>query len=241
MSPVVDNLIAYRILYLLVTPFVESEAYKLGIIDDKGKNLIKSKDFTTTDQKKAYTYLHRLVFNLKKLLIKLPGGDSKLKNIVAAFFLVKEAYQAKKSTITESELQSIVNLLDDGVILCEEFLTVRDFLLAEEAPVNSTGPMVSTDQPVIKRKRKFAKFIVNDSIYNKFSNGKAKFRKWSQYLDLQNEGEKMIYDFAKKNPNGVIILHTGKQSKAIRFNRRGGGKWSKIKRPQRQVVNDNTV
>ena len=37
MSRIVDNLVAYRILSMLVTPFDETEAYKLGIIDAHGK------------------------------------------------------------------------------------------------------------------------------------------------------------------------------------------------------------
>lgn len=240
MSSIVDNLIAYRILYLLVTPFVETEAYKLGIIDAKGKNLIKSRDFTTTEQKNAYTYLHRLVFNLKKILIRLPGGDARLKNIVAGFFLVKEAYQTKKMSISEQQVKEIVSLLESGAILCEEQLDVEEFLLQEEGPANVTGPAVSTDQPVIrKRKRKFGRFVVNDEIYSRFANGKAKFRKWNEYLNLENDGERMIYNFAKKNPDGVIILHNGSEQKAIRFNRRGGGSWSKIKRQRKQTSDDN--
>ena len=43
MSRVVDALIAYRVLKLLVTPFKRTKAYKLGIIDEKGKVLIKSR------------------------------------------------------------------------------------------------------------------------------------------------------------------------------------------------------
>lgn len=239
MPSLVDNLIAYRILYLLVTPFTETDAYRLGIINSEGKNLIKSKNFISVEQKNAYSYLHRLVFNLKKILNKLPGGDAKLKNLVAAFFLVKEAYKSKKTIITEQQVNQIISILDRGVVLCEEQITVEDFLLNEENISNVTGSAVSTDQPVIKRqKRKFGRFIVNDEIYKKFSGGKTKFRKWSDYLNLDNEGEQMIYKFATKNPKGVIILHNGDQQKAIRFNRRGGGAWSKIKRSPKQKSND---
>lgn len=241
-SAIVDNLIAYRVLSMLVKPFVETEAFKLGIIDAQGKNLIPAKDFTTQEQKDAYNYLTRLVFNLKKIINKLPGGESKTKNIVAAFFLLKEAYKDRRVNVNEEDLMRLVNLQDQGLTLVEEQLIVEDFFLCEDgAPANVTGAAVSTDIPVIKKKpKRFGRFIVNDDIYSKFSNGKAKFRKWSSYLNLENEGEKAIYDFARKNPNGVIILHNGKNTKAIRFNRRGGGSWSKLKRPTRQV-NNNVV
>jgi len=71
MSRIIDAVIAYRILKLLVTPFNKTQAYKLGIIDDKGKVLIKSKQITTQQQRKAYTLLIRFVFNLKRLLSKV--------------------------------------------------------------------------------------------------------------------------------------------------------------------------
>ena len=45
MGRVIDALIAYRILKLLVTPFNRTKAFKMGIIDDKGKVLIKAKQF----------------------------------------------------------------------------------------------------------------------------------------------------------------------------------------------------
>ena len=41
MGKFVDSIIAYRILKLLVTPFEDTEAYKLGIIDNKGKEIFK--------------------------------------------------------------------------------------------------------------------------------------------------------------------------------------------------------
>ena len=79
MGRAIDALIAYRLLKLLVTPFNKTKAYKLGIIDDKGKVLIKSKEipknfragFKVQQARKAYTLLIRFVFNLKRLLSKV--------------------------------------------------------------------------------------------------------------------------------------------------------------------------
>ena len=71
MSRVIDALVAYRVLKLLVTPFKKTEAFKLGIIDEKGKVLIKSKDIRDSKQRNAYTLLIRFVFNLKRMLGKL--------------------------------------------------------------------------------------------------------------------------------------------------------------------------
>ena len=71
MGRVIDAVIAYRVLKLLVTPFNKTKAFELGIIDDKGKVLIKSRNIETAEQRNAYTLLIRFVFNLKKLLAKV--------------------------------------------------------------------------------------------------------------------------------------------------------------------------
>ena len=71
MSRVIDALVAYRVLKLLVTPFNKTKAFALGIIDEKGKVLIKSKKITNSEQRNAYTLLIRFVFNLKRMLSKL--------------------------------------------------------------------------------------------------------------------------------------------------------------------------
>lgn len=241
MGQVIDNLIAYRVLSMLVKPFDQTDAFKQGIVDAQGNVLIKARDLKTAEQKAAYNYLTRLVFNLKRLINKLPGGDTKLKNLIAAFFLIREAHEARTINISEDRFNEIVTLLDEGYVFAEEQLVVEEFLITEDAIANVTGAGVSTDIPVIKRKpKRFARFTVNDEVFKKFASGKSKFRKWSSYLNLEDEGHKMIYDFARKNPNGVIILHNGKETRSIRFNRTGGGNWSKIKRPVKQV-NNNVV
>ena len=93
MSRAVDLFVTYRFLKLLVTPWKKQEAYKLGIIDDKGKNLIKSKDFEREDQRTAFTLLHRLVFNCKRIMQKIPFVRSQLGTYATALFLLKEHYK----------------------------------------------------------------------------------------------------------------------------------------------------
>ena len=97
MGRVIDALIAYRVLKLLVTPFNKTKAYKFGIIDDKGKVLIKSKDFLKTfssqelpKARKAYTLLIRFVFNLKRLLGKVGIRGPITTSAAAAIAFFKE-------------------------------------------------------------------------------------------------------------------------------------------------------
>ena len=238
MSRIVDNLVAYRVLSMLVTPFDQTKAYKLGIIDANGKVLRKSTELKTDEERESYTYLHRLVFNLKRILAKLPGGDSKLKNIVAALFLIKECYEKNETTaMLEEKFMAILQIMEEkNITLVEEELLVEEFLeLNEELgglPTMHTGSGTSTDIPVAKLKngRRYAAFVVNDNVFKRFQKGKKKFTKWSDYLNMEDEGEKLIYNYAKKHPKGILILKNGQQQKAIRYNRNGGGKWHKLTR-----------
>ena len=90
MGRAIDLLISYRVIKLLVTPWEKQEAYKYGIIDNKGKVLRKAKDLKTAKEKDSYTLLHRFVFNLKRILQKV-GLGSKIGNYAAALgLLLKE-------------------------------------------------------------------------------------------------------------------------------------------------------
>ena len=97
MGRVIDALVAYRELKILVTTFKKTKAYQLGIIDDKGKVLIKSKDFKKAfpsnkqqEARKAYTLLIRFVFNLKRLLGKVGIRGPITTSAAAAIAFFKE-------------------------------------------------------------------------------------------------------------------------------------------------------
>ena len=159
----INNLIAFRILAMLVTPFNETQAYKLGIIDEEGKLLKPLNTLRTLEEKDAYDMLHRLVFNLKRLLGKVPGGKTRLASYTAAYFLVKENLDNEE--VNEVSLEEDFNeLLSKEYFLIEETMDVLEFLrLVEEGAVaNVTGAAVSTDQPKIdlKKKKKFEKSVI---------------------------------------------------------------------------------
>ena len=48
MAGVVDSFIAYKFIKLMTTPWSETEAYELGIVDENGKILKKRKDLQTS-------------------------------------------------------------------------------------------------------------------------------------------------------------------------------------------------
>jgi len=99
----IDFLITYRVVKLLVTPFEKQEAFKTGIIDEKGKVLKKYKSLRTEKERKSYTLLHRFIFNLKRILQRV-GLGSKLASFgVALALLIKEDKSyAQHKTLIES-------------------------------------------------------------------------------------------------------------------------------------------
>ena len=88
----IDLFVAYRFLRILTTPWEDQPAYKLGIIDKDGKLLKRSTSLRTIDEKQSFTLLHRLVFNLKRILSKIPGVRTKIGTYATALFLLKQHF-----------------------------------------------------------------------------------------------------------------------------------------------------
>jgi len=55
----------YQFLTKLVKPFKETDAYKLGIVDENGKILKKRSQLKSKEEKEAYTLTDTMIFNLK--------------------------------------------------------------------------------------------------------------------------------------------------------------------------------
>ena len=99
MGRAIDLFVTYRFIRLLTTPFQKTDAYKLGIIDENGNRIKKPNstkpavELSTSEQKNAYTILHKLVFNIKKLFNKVPGLRTKVGTYAAALFLLKDTFK----------------------------------------------------------------------------------------------------------------------------------------------------
>ena len=99
MGSAIDLFVAYRFIRILTTPFKKTDAFKLGIIDNKGNRIKKEKStkpavpLNTSELKNAYTILHKLVFNIKKIFAKVPGVKTKVGTYAAALFLLKDTFK----------------------------------------------------------------------------------------------------------------------------------------------------
>jgi len=120
----IDFLITYRVVKMLVTPFEKQEAFKFGIIDEKGKVLRKYKSLKTEKERKSYTLLNRFVFNLKRILQKVGLGGKLGSFAVALALLIKEDKSfATHKTLIES---TIIKYLKDENLFEEMLNEVRE-------------------------------------------------------------------------------------------------------------------
>ncbi len=146
---VVNLFVLYKIIRELSTPFKETKAFELGLIDEKGKLLKRPK---TKKEKQAYSYFYRFIFNLKRLLAKV-GLESRIATFAAALFLLKEE---EDKEYTDKELLDIIfeniQYLKQNPNLMEE--------IAVAAPTNATpqvpgaGSDVAHWKPIKDRKKR---------------------------------------------------------------------------------------
>ena len=91
MGRAIDLFVTYRFIRLLTTPFEKTDAFKLGIIDKNGVRT--DKKLYKVEERNAYTVLHKLVFNIKKIFAKVPGLRTKVGTYAAALFLLKDTFK----------------------------------------------------------------------------------------------------------------------------------------------------
>ncbi len=91
MGRAIDLFVTYRFVKLLTTPFEKTDAYKMGIIDKDGFRT--KKVLYKQSEQSAYTVLHKLVFNIKRIFAKVPGLRTRLGTYAAALFLLKDTFK----------------------------------------------------------------------------------------------------------------------------------------------------
>jgi len=137
----VDYVYAFRIAKILFQKWESTDAFKLGLINNEGK---KIKSPSSIEERAAYSPFIALVFNLKRLLSKVPGGDTKIAAIAASYMMMKE-HAMNEDNISPDVLDEVFEsmLIDYGY-------------LVEDVPVMTTAALPSQPMPIgmsIKRKK----------------------------------------------------------------------------------------
>ena len=143
MSRAVDLFVTYRFLKLLVTPWHKQEAYKQGIIDKNGKAIKKARDLETEAERESFTLLHRLVFNCKRIMGKIPFVRSQLGTYATALFLLKEHYKIENlpeaqvtKYLLENKLIDLNDNISEEVIGFGNMLPMREYKLKDQVAVD---------------------------------------------------------------------------------------------------------
>ena len=187
LSKSADLFYTLRFLRLLTTPWEDTNAFKLGLIDDQGKKIKKPQ---TTEEKSAYNLFHRLVYNIKKLISKAPGGKSKIVSYAAALLLLKETYN-----LSDNSLEKILN--ECGV-------DILDFLSEETSWFKTADGMLS---PGIYRLNVEDKMV--NSTCEEFGNRKDSIRVPNDCYPVDNLFGLDIYEVIHTSTNQKMYVTAG--------------------------------
>lgn len=142
-----DLIYTFRFLRLLTQSWKDTAAYKAGVIDDNGKVIKRTRDFTTQEEKDSYTLFHRLVFNLKRLIEKVPLGKSKIASYAAALFLIKEnagfSEEQLKSILEKAGFDSDDTNLTESWMIHDEVLGPGKYTLTRDIASPVTGDLIA--------------------------------------------------------------------------------------------------
>ena len=123
-----DLAYTFRFIRMLVLDWKDWDAFKLGIIDEKGKRN-KNVKIDTSEKKSAYTPFIRLCANIKRLVANIPGGGSKLGSFASALYLIKEHYN-----LTDDQLEKINKKL--GIDQIDIMLESNDWFMLNDGSIS---------------------------------------------------------------------------------------------------------
>lgn len=148
----IDLFLVYSFIKRLAIPFNKWEAFSRGIIDDKGNILKKRRDLVTIKDQQAFGTFDLMVLKIKKLLEKVPGGNTRLGSYAAALWLVRENIDIEKGIEDE----------DVCILQLQEYMVQADIerrlqQLKEESTNsvgggNIAGIIPNESPPVFKKK-----------------------------------------------------------------------------------------
>tara|TARA_R110000824_G_scaffold181859_2_gene362728 strand:+ start:2312 stop:2767 length:456 start_codon:yes stop_codon:yes gene_type:complete len=89
---VISAFTVFKFIKIISDPFTKMEAYKLGIIDSKGKFLKKVDELKTKKERDSVKPFDRLMINLKKAMDRVPDPKFKaqLRTLPTAMILLKD-------------------------------------------------------------------------------------------------------------------------------------------------------
>lgn len=145
-SPALDTSYYARLCNMLLLPFNRQDAYRLGLIDAEG-NVIKRP--TNGNEEAALTPLHELAFGIRKYILNTPGGSRMLSassGLAALAKIRNKKIDVKEISRLHEEYKKIHALaVENNLQYPVEEIIIERFILAEDAPTNSTSAMTANN------------------------------------------------------------------------------------------------
>ena len=184
-----DLFYAFRFLKLLVTPFEKTKAFTQGVIDADGKILKKSRDLKTDQEKSSYTVFHRLVFNIKRLLAKIPGGKSVIGRYGAALFLIKEHTGMSEEAIIKALEKFLDTDLSTEVIEENTWYQDGDQLIPGTYTLTTDVTSLETGEIIALKKNRVMveDFLPPAGVFKNINIYKVKHKNTNQYIHITNK------------------------------------------------------
>jgi len=159
MNRLINAFVIYQFIRLLIKPFDKTDAFKLGIIDKDGNYLKKQGDLKTAEEKKSSNIFTRLVWNIKKILMKIPIVRSKLGSFATALYLVREQaeYIGADGDVIEEVLTEYFRSTNPAIV--EEILSMDfndDKYIIEDLELEPVGsfmgvPMYRLNETIVSQ------------------------------------------------------------------------------------------
>lgn len=209
MQRLVDLYIVFQLVKKLTTPFNKTDAFKRGIIDAKGNVLRPFKSLTDPKDKAAWTWLDILMNNLKRLLAKIPGGQSAFFTYAMAFWLLKEPKTKLQTASRMNERRLSEEVLG---VAADKYLTEATDLthfVSEAVSELGNGPireqrLLDEALDVFAGKKVFA---VDSGTFHRCRLGKRKHARYEQYVGNGPVGQKIReYGRSRQGKNGIILV-----------------------------------
>ena len=157
-----DTAYAIRFLRLLTMPFTKTAAFKTGVINKDGKKLPVPQGGYSNEQKAAYTIFHRLVFNIRRILLKVPVIKGTIANYLTALYLIKEHTKLSDEQLGEILYEAFdINPLEETFMIESNLLINNRGCLTEGTyTLNKEILLPTTAEPLIQ---KGSKVIVKEN------------------------------------------------------------------------------
>ena len=234
---ITDSVYAFRFIHLLNMDWNKTEAYKNGIIDEKGKLIKKPK---TSKEKDSYTAFHRLVFNVRKAI-----GDSKLSGFASSLYLLSEKYDiqldiqskhsgpsmesglrmTKKPIYWDNELiekdtpvvinEEVGEIYGEKIYECEQYGGKTIYLSGSQLnEETNAGAIAITDNLLFDQKRVNKRTQVDYNYLRKFQPGFYTVESFNRLL-TESSRDKYIAESLKAGQS--VILESEQAKRVILF------------------------